>query len=41
MESQDKQNTNVSKTWGKIYALVIGVLVLVIFLLYFFTQHYQ
>jgi hypothetical protein len=37
----EPQNTNVSKTWAKIYALVLGVLVMVIFLLYFFTRHFQ
>jgi len=41
MSIQEEENTKVSKTWTKIYGLVIGVLVIVIFLLYFFTHHYQ
>jgi hypothetical protein len=41
MVVQDDKNTKPYKTWTKIYLLVIGVLLLIIFLLYFFTQHYS
>lgn len=37
----EHHNTKVDTTWAKIYALVLGVLVVVIVLLYLFTQHFQ
>lgn len=39
--NEEHHNTKVDTTWAKIYALVLGVLVVIIFLLYVFTQHFQ
>ncbi len=39
--AQEQSNTKVNKTWGAIYALVIGVLVLVILLLHLFTHYFE
>lgn len=39
IEPQDKPP--ILKTWKNVYALVIGVLVLLIVLFYFFTKHFE
>jgi len=40
MEEQEEKSP-ILKSWRNVYALVIGVLVAVIILLYFFTQNYK
>jgi cell division protein FtsN len=40
MEDQEEKSP-ILKNWRNVYALVIGVLVLIIVLLYFFTAHYK
>jgi hypothetical protein len=41
MPEQKNDTTKVSETWGKIYVLVIGILLVVMTLLYVFTQHFK
>ncbi len=36
-----QENPPILKTWNNLYALVIGVLVVVIVLLYFFTKYFE
>lgn len=36
-----QENKSPFKCWKNVYAFVIGVLVMVIVSLYFFTRHYQ
>jgi len=40
MEDQEEKSP-ILKSWRNIYALVIGVLIVVIISLYIFTQHYK
>lgn len=39
--TEPEEKSPILKSWKNVYALVIGVLTLVIVLLYFFTQHYK
>lgn len=41
MENQEEEKSPILKSWRNVYALVIGVLIVVIISLYFFTQHYK
>lgn len=41
MENQEEEKSPILKSWRNVYALVISVLVAVIVLLYFFTEHYK
>lgn len=38
---QEMESTNETKTWTKIYIWVMGVLLVIIFLLFLFTKHFQ
>ena len=39
--SEQEEKPPILKTWTNVYVLVIGSLVLIIFLLYLFTQSYK
>jgi hypothetical protein len=41
MNHQEEEKSPILKSWRNVYALVIGVLIVVIISLYFFTQHYK
>lgn len=39
--SQEEEKPPILRTWRNVYALVIGVLVLLMVLFYFFTKHFE
>lgn len=41
MNKQEEEKSPILKSWRNVYALVIGILIVVIISLYFFTQHYK
>lgn len=41
MQNEEEEKSPILGSWRNVYALVIGVLVLIIVLLYLFTQQYQ
>ncbi len=41
MQNEEEEKSPILGSWRNVYALVIGVLVLIIVLLYVFTQQYQ
>jgi hypothetical protein len=41
MKNQEEEKSPILKSWRNVYALVIGVLIIVIISLYFFTEHYK
>ena len=41
MNNQEEEKSPILGSWRNVYALVIGVLVVVIVFLYFFMQHYK
>ncbi len=41
MINEEEEKSPILGSWRNVYALVIGVLVLIIVLLYLFTQQYQ
>ena len=41
INEEEEEKSPILGSWRNVYALVIGVLVLIIVLLYIFTQHYQ
>jgi hypothetical protein len=41
MQNEEEEKSPILGSWRHVYALVIGVLVLIIVLLYVFTQQYQ
>ena len=41
MKNQEEEKSPILKSWRNVYALVIGVLIVVIISLYFFTKHYK
>lgn len=41
MHTPEEEKPPILKSWRNVYALVIGVLVMIIIALYFFTQHFQ
>ncbi|HYG17198.1 MAG TPA: hypothetical protein VEC12_15685 [Bacteroidia bacterium] len=38
---EEEENPPILKTWNNVYALVVGVLVVVIISLYIFTQYFE
>lgn len=41
MNKQEEEKSPILKNWKNVYALVIGVLVIVIVFLYLLTQHFK
>ena len=41
LNNEEEEKSPILGSWRNVYALVIGVLVLIIVLLYIFTQQYQ
>ena len=41
VKKEQEERSPILKSWRNVYALVVGVLTLIIILLYFFTEHYK
>jgi len=41
MQNEEEEKSPILGSWRNVYALVIGVLLIIIVLLYIFTQQYQ